>query len=179
MAEAEQKSFTRFDKHEVALCLYANRVVHLLPVRHFFAFISRLGNGVFWYVMLASLPVVYGIEAVLPTLHIGAVALAGVVVYKLIKSRLIRERPFIALPDIICASPPLDRYSFPSGHALHAVSFSILILYFFPALGWIVLPFSIFVLLSRVILGLHYPSDVLAGAAIGSMLASSSLLFVG
>lgn len=179
MAEAEQKPFTRFDKLEVAFCLHVNRSAQRLPVQRFFAFISRLGNGIFWYVLLALLPVIHGAKAILPTLHIGGVALIGVVIYKVVKSKLVRERPFIASPDIVCGSPPLDRYSFPSGHALHAVSFSILILYYFPALGWIVLPFSILVVLSRVILGLHYPSDVLAGAAIGATLASASIFLVG
>lgn len=179
MAEAKQNLFTRFDKLEVGFCLHVNRSAHRLPIRRFFALISRLGNGVFWYVLLALLPVVNGVEAILPTLHISSVALIGVVVYKVTKSRLIRERPFIASPEIVCGTPPLDRYSFPSGHALHAVSFGILILYYFPALAWIVLPFSTLVVLSRVILGLHYPSDVLAGIAIGAALASGSLFLVG
>lgn len=179
MAEAEHKPFTRFDKLEVAFCLHVNRSGQRLPVQRFFAVVSRLGNGIFWYVLLALLLVIYGAAAILPTLHISGVALIGVAVYKVVKSKLVRERPFIASPEIVCGSPPLDRYSFPSGHALHAVSFSILILYHFPALGWIVLPFSVLVILSRVILGLHYPSDVLAGVAIGATLASASIFLVG
>jgi undecaprenyl-diphosphatase len=69
----------------------------------------------------------------------------------------------------------LDQFSFPSGHTMHAVSFSIVALAYFPALFWLVVPFATLVALSRPILGLHYPSDVIAGAALGAALAFGSL----
>ncbi|HNW79764.1 MAG TPA: phosphatase PAP2 family protein, partial [Candidatus Competibacteraceae bacterium] len=70
---------------------------------------------------------------------------------------------------------PLDEYSFPSGHTLHAVSFSIIAVYYYPVLAWLVLPFTVLVALSRLVLGLHYPSDVLAGILLGAALASLTL----
>ena len=69
----------------------------------------------------------------------------------------------------------LDRYSFPSGHPLHAVSFSILLVSYYPGLAWLVIPFVVLVALSRLVLGLHYISDVLAGGLIGALLATASL----
>jgi undecaprenyl-diphosphatase len=178
VAAIKPNRFSRFDEAEVAVCLWINRGAHRLPVRRFFSAISLLGNGIFWYALLALLPLAYGAEGILPTVHMGVVGLIGVVVYKGLKAKLVRERPFIASPDILCGSPPLDRYSFPSGHTLHAVSFSILVVEYFPELGWIVLPFAALVSMSRVLLGLHYPSDVVAGAAIGGTIASASLLVV-
>ncbi len=74
-----------------------------------------------------------------------------------------------------CAYRTLDQFSFPSGHTLHATVFSIVAVYYFPVLIWLVLPFSVMVALSRPILGLHYPSDVLAGALIGAALAAASI----
>ena len=53
-------------------------------------------------------------------------------VYKLIKTRAVRERPYITHSAIHCVSVPLDRYSFPSGHTLHAVSFTLMIASYFP-----------------------------------------------
>ncbi len=62
-----------------------------------------------------------------------------------------------------------------SGHTLHAVSFSIVALAYYPWLAPLLVPFSAGVALSRVVLGLHYPSDVLAATVIGVLLASLSL----
>jgi undecaprenyl-diphosphatase len=180
MAEARRKNvFSRFDEAEIALCVLVNRSSRCVSVCRFFAFVSRLGNGVFWYALLASLPLVYGGAGITAAIHMGSVALIGVVIYKLLKGRLIRERPFISWPNIRCGAPPLDRYSFPSGHSLHAAAFSILVMFHFPELGWVVLPFAGLVAMSRVVLGLHYPSDVFAGGAIGALLAGTSIYIVG
>jgi undecaprenyl-diphosphatase len=69
----------------------------------------------------------------------------------------------------------LDQFSFPSGHTMHAVGFSIVALSYHPELFWLLVPFAALVALSRPILGLHYPSDVVAGAALGALIASISL----
>jgi undecaprenyl-diphosphatase len=58
---------------------------------------------------------------------------------------------------------------------LHAVSFTILFGSYIPELLWIMVPFAFLVALSRVILGLHYPSDVLVGALLGALLATTGL----
>jgi undecaprenyl-diphosphatase len=65
----------------------------------------------------------------------------------------------------------LDQYSFPSGHTMHAVCFSMLLIASFPAYAVIAIPFSILIAISRVVLGLHYPSDVVCGALFGAAIA--------
>ncbi|RYZ72780.1 MAG: phosphatase PAP2 family protein, partial [Lysobacteraceae bacterium] len=84
-------------------------------------------------------------------------------------------RPFASDLRIRAWVAPLDEFSFPSGHTLHAVAFSLVAIAHYPSLAWLLLPFSACVALSRVVLGLHYPSDVLAALVIGSGLASCSL----
>jgi undecaprenyl-diphosphatase len=75
---------------------------------------------------------------------------------------------------------PLDEYSFPSGHTMHAVAFTLLAVVAFPGLAWVLVPFTVLVALSRLVLALHYPSDVLAGAVLGGALASAATaLFPG
>ncbi|TVQ27571.1 MAG: phosphatase PAP2 family protein, partial [Wenzhouxiangella sp.] len=109
------------------------------------------------------------------SLQLVVTGMIGLSTYKWLKTRTVRQRPFAAHPDILCGTAPLDQYSFPSGHTLHAVLFTTLTLSTFPALAPILLPFMGLVALSRVILGLHYPSDVAAGAAIGWLIAQTGL----
>ena len=166
-----QMIMARFDMAEYRLCRGLNRGAHLAAVRVLFQAASRLGDGVVWYVLILSLPFIFGRVAVRPALVMAVTGLVGVLVYKSLKGRLLRERPFIRHPGITQAMPPLDRYSFPSGHTLHAVSFTWLASERFPELAWILIPLASLIAGSRVVLGLHYPSDVLAGAGIGATLA--------
>lgn len=160
---------------DLDLCQACNDLSRNPSVRTTFKWISRLGDGVFWYMLMAILLLRYQAEALPAVLHMLAVGLVCTVLYKLIKHKTLRPRPFNVYPSIICNSQPLDQFSFPSGHTLHAVAFSIIAIYYFTALIWLVFPFTALVALSRAILGLHYPSDVLAGALIGAMLATFSL----
>lgn len=97
-----------------------------------------------------------------------ASGLTCTITYKYLKSRLVRERPFVSFSSISCDTPPLDRYSFPSGHTLHAVCFNTIVALTAPELVLALIPFTLSVAASRVVLGLHYPTDVAAGAVIGA-----------
>jgi len=128
-------------------------------------------RGIALGALVGVLPLIYGQAAVRPALVMAVTGLIGILIYKWLKGRLLRERPFIRHPGITLAMPPLDRYSFPSGHTLHAVAFSWLTVERFPEFAWVLIPLSGMIAASRVVLGLHYPSDVLAGGAIGAALA--------
>jgi len=160
---------------DAELCAFCNRRSRNFTVRNLFRFISRLGDGVFWYTLMAALLLQYQSTALPAVLHMIVVGLVGTVLYKFIKGKTLRPRPFNVYPSIVCVGKTLDQFSFPSGHTMHAVAFSIVAVSYFPALFWLVLPFSVLVGLSRPILGLHYPSDVLAGAALGAVIAGISL----
>ena len=161
------------------LCQSCNDLSRNLPMRKVFNLISRLGDGVFWYMLMTVLLLSYQAEALPAVVHMLAVALVGTLLYKSIKRRTLRPRPFAVHPSIVCNGHTLDQFSFPSGHTMHAVSFSIVGVTYFPALIWIVAPFTVLVALSRPILGLHYPSDVVVGAFIGAALSITSLFIVG
>jgi len=163
--------FARIDAAEYGICRRLNRGAAHGGLRNTFRVASRLGDGVIWYAMLALLPLLYGREAVKPAVIMAITGVLGVLLYKVLKRVCVRERPFITHTSISLAMAPLDRYSFPSGHTLHAVSFTWQAVAHFPELGWVLVPLASLIAASRVVLGLHYPTDVLAGAAIGAALA--------
>ncbi len=168
----------RLSESEIALCLYFNRINHKRAISRFFAAVSRLGDGVFWYTIIALLPLVYGMSALPVSVHMLAVGGVALVIYKLLKSLTSRERPYRLDANILHNVPALDLYSFPSGHTMHAVGFSTVLVSYYPEWGWLVVPFAALVALSRLVLGLHFPTDVVFGAALGGVLAHLSFKFV-
>ena len=80
--------------------------------------------------------------AVKPAVIMALTGVLGVALYKLLKRVFVRERPFITHSTIDLAVAPLDRYSFPSGHTLHAVSFAWQATAHFPELGWVLVPLA-------------------------------------
>ncbi|PKL96244.1 MAG: PAP2 family protein [Gammaproteobacteria bacterium HGW-Gammaproteobacteria-8] len=153
-----------------------NRSMRAPAYVRLFAAVSRLGDGVLWYVLMGILALGMGEAGRIAAAQMALAGLVGVTLYKLLKRRLVRERPFVVSPDILAGTAPLDRYSFPSGHTLHAVMFTLIAIAWFPLLGAILIPFTVLVALSRIVLGLHYPTDVLVGGLIGWGLAELALL---
>jgi undecaprenyl-diphosphatase len=166
------QSLERLAAWDRALCLRFNGFSQVAGLRVTFVIVSRLGDGVFWYALLAALLIFDGMKAVGAVLHLVGSGVACTVLYKSIKAGTSRPRPFASHQGITLRATPLDQYSFPSGHTLHATAFTLIALSYYPALFWMLLPFSVLVALSRLVLGLHYPSDVIAGAGIGAMVAA-------
>jgi undecaprenyl-diphosphatase len=164
-------SWHRISEADLALCVRMNRVSHHRPWRELFRAISRLGDGVFWYVLMALLPIAYGAAAWPTVARMVVAGSLGLALYKWLKLRTSRPRPCQVYAAISAAAPALDRFSFPSGHTLHAVSLSLVATTGFPELAGALFPFAVLVALSRPVLGLHYPSDVLAGAILGGLVA--------
>jgi undecaprenyl-diphosphatase len=157
----------RFDAAEYRFCRRLNRGVQHRAVRVFFKSASRLGDGVIWYVLMAALPIMYGERGFMVASIMLATGAAGLAVYKFLKRTFVRERPFIRHAGISLAGAPLDRYSFPSGHTLHAAAFTWQACAAFPELAPVLIPLALSIAASRVVLGLHYPTDVLVGALLG------------
>jgi undecaprenyl-diphosphatase len=174
---ATARLWQRVDRAEQALCLRINRACHRTNARRFFVAASRLGDGIAWYALMASLAVAGGAPGARAAAQMAVAGTVGVLLYRILKTRLVRERPFVSHAAIRLGTAPLDRYSFPSGHTLHAVCLTMLALAQFPALAALLVPFAAAVAASRVVLGLHYPTDVLAGAVLGAILAEFTLRF--
>ncbi|OIR17672.1 undecaprenyl-diphosphatase BcrC [mine drainage metagenome] len=160
------------------VCVAVNQASQYRVIRDYFRVVSRLGDGVFWYGLMIAILIIKGSESTLSVLHMSLAGLVGTLLYKWLKGKTLRPRPYEVHQDIWLTGTPLDKFSFPSGHTLHAVVFSVVAITYYPELSIIVIPFTAMVGLSRVVLGLHYPSDVLAGALIGGLIAWCSFMII-
>lgn len=160
---------------ETRWCRRANHYCRRRRIRTLFAVVSRLGDGVFWYLLMGALVLADSMDGLRASAHMAATGVVALTLYKALKRWTRRPRPFAADLRIRAWVAPLDEYSFPSGHTLHAVSFSVVALAYYPWLAPLLLPFTAGVALSRVVLGLHYPSDVLAATGIALLLGTASL----
>ncbi len=159
---------------DVDLCRRATRGQATPFGIHFFRLISWLGDGLFWFALALALMIAGG-PALDTVARMAVVGVAATLVAKTLKSCTARVRPFLSHPGIPLGARPLDAGSFPSGHTLHAVAFTVVATEGIPALALLLVPFTLAVAASRVVLGLHYPSDVAAGAAVGALLAYAAL----
>jgi undecaprenyl-diphosphatase len=156
------------------LCLRLNAGLRYAALLHFFRAVSWLGNGIFWYALMLAFLVREGAGALQPVLHMVFVGAVCSGTYAMVKRGTGRQRPFQIMPAVTAGATPLDAYSFPSGHTLHAVAFTFVALRYYPSLGELLVAFTVLTAASRVVLGLHYPSDVAAGAALGAGIAGAS-----
>jgi undecaprenyl-diphosphatase len=173
------RSLDRIAAWDLALSVRLNRVCYRVTPRLLFRCISIAGDGIAWYALMAALLLIHRNDAVLPVLHMIAVGLVCTMVYKWLKARTLRPRPYQMHQSIQQFTAPLDRFSFPSGHTLHAVAFSLIAAGHYPELTAALTVFSLLIAASRVVLGLHYPSDVVAGAGIGAAIALAPQAFLG
>jgi undecaprenyl-diphosphatase len=165
----------RIQRWDALCCERSNRWLHVRALLHLFRALSWLGDGVFWYALMLALLLPDPRAGALPVLHMAFVGVVCTAAYKMLKRSTSRLRPFQALRQIEPGAAPLDAYSFPSGHTLHAVAFTLVALAYWPWLAALLVPFTLLTAASRVALGLHYPSDVLAGASLGAGIAAASL----
>ena len=171
LVEATVEQLQRWDR---SASLQLNQALRYAGVRRALQLVSWLGNGVLWYALMLALLARYGAEAAQPVLHMIFVGAVGAGAYAMVKRGTSRPRPYQALQRIAAGARALDAFSFPSGHTLPAVAFSMVACGHYPALAAILIPFALLTAVSRVVLGLHYPSDVLAGAVLGALIAGAS-----
>lgn len=96
----------------------------------------------------------------------------------LIKKWFPRKRPYLVLEQSKVTSNPLSDHSFPSGHTTAIFSIVTPIILQMPIFGILLLPLAVLVGVSRIFLGLHYPSDVLVGGVLGSAVGFFTILML-
>jgi undecaprenyl-diphosphatase len=136
---------------------------------------SRLGDGALWWSCGLVLLVVGGSIGRLAVLAAALAVGASIILFMGIKQLIGRPRPCATWPDLPCLLAPPDRFSFPSGHSMTAFAAASALSGVLPVLLPPLLSAALLIGASRVFLGLHYPSDVLVGALIGSGLGLGSI----
>ena len=87
---------------------------------------------------------------------------------QVIKTSVSRIRPFIKMPNLNIKKIGIDKYSFPSGHTTAAFSIAVSVALMYPGISSICISLATLVGISRMYLGVHYPSDVIVGILIGT-----------
>jgi undecaprenyl-diphosphatase len=157
------------------------RRVHRWPAprwfRHFMILATRLGDGWLWYALGIILLVWGGPLRFVAMGSAGLAVLPGILFFRLLKQVSQRRRPCDLEPHCWASILPPDQFSFPSGHSITAFAIAITLGSFYPELFFGLLLVAMSIAASRVILGMHFLSDVLAGSAIGMLLGFAFLHF--
>ena len=133
---------------------------------------TRGGDGWLWYGLGLAVLLLGGEDRFRAVASAGLALTAGIVIFLQLKRRINRQRPCHREPHCWANLLPPDQFSFPSGHTITAFSTAVSLSMFYPGLAPGLLFCACSVALSRVMLGMHYLSDVVAGAAIGITLAT-------
>jgi len=128
----------------------------------------RIGDGWIWLPLVLAIflnrsrPESYSIIG-----HCLIVLLVSLVLYWSVKLSVRRVRPFHQMPNISAQVPPLDQFSFPSGHTMHNLAVGLMLAHYFPLILWplAVAPFAWGIF--RIYFGVHFLSDILAGGLLG------------
>ncbi|MGS0682739.1 phosphatase PAP2 family protein [Shewanella sp. 125m-7] len=139
--------------------------------------LSASGNGpVYLYLAVAFLIMDNRGEQLFNTMV--AAYLLELPLYFALKNMIRRPRPCHALADGVASFEPADKFSLPSGHTAAAFVMATSIYLVYPSLFYITIFWALAIGLARVVLGVHYPLDILAGAMLGIISVLLSRQFI-
>lgn len=129
-------------------------------------YLSKTGDGHLYVLLLAMLYLFFGSKN--PMLQVLLLGLAiERPLYFILKNTCRRNRPEQALENFYSVVAPSDQFSFPSGHTSAAFLVATVVSYFFPVLFFGVFIWAALIGFSRVILGVHFPTDIVMGMILG------------
>ncbi|HWF37964.1 MAG TPA: phosphatase PAP2 family protein [Candidatus Acidoferrales bacterium] len=131
---------------------------------------TRGGDGWLWYALGLILVFFGGAQRFEAIGAAVTAAAAGIFLFRALKHASRRKRPCEIEPHCWAKILPPDLYSFPSGHSITAFGVAVSIGLFYPDLQGCLLAAAFLIAGSRIILGMHFLSDVLAGSTLGVLL---------
>ncbi len=164
-------------KYDVTLFTWLNNVLIHASLVRLCRTISRTADGFLYVLVAAWLCWDQGVDDAL----LQAMILAFLIerpVYLLLKKSCKRNRPQQALENFCSVIKPADQFSFPSGHTSAAFMVATLLGYFLPELLPALYVWAALVGFSRVVLGVHFPTDTLMGMVLGVSVAIFSLNYI-
>jgi undecaprenyl-diphosphatase len=139
-------------------------------VRMWMLFATRAGDGWLWGAIGIAL-LLSGDPERFQAVAAGSLAVGvGILIFHRIKRTVGRVRPRDIEPHCWACIVTRDRFSFPSGHSTTAFAVAVSIGSFYPEVLPLLLVVAANVAISRVIVGMHFLSDVLVGSAMGMLL---------
>jgi undecaprenyl-diphosphatase len=144
-------------------------------IRYWMIAATRMGDGWFWYGLGAMLVFYGGPQRFAAVGAASSAAIGGIFVFKALKRISQRPRPCQIEPHCWSKVLPPDKFSFPSGHTMTAFSVALVVSYFYPSLEGPLFFLALSIGVSRIVLGMHFLSDVLAGAVLGVALGCASI----
>lgn len=144
-------------------------------VRVWMIWATRGGDGWLWLSLIPPVWMLGGASAPAAIAACVTAALAGILVFLTLKRSTRRPRPCHLEPHAWSRLSPPDRFSFPSGHTITAFAIAVPLAGFYPGMSPVLALLSCSVAASRIILGMHFLSDVAAGVGIGTFLGYASL----
>lgn len=145
----------------------AARTARPRPLKILAIALSKLGNGWIYPLLVAAILAKWGLSGlrIIAPAALSAMLLHGV--YPYLKDWCGRSRPYQTAPELPSLLDTLDAHSFPSGHTMTMVGVLTPVVMLWPAATASAVLMTLGMAWSRVATAHHYPSDVLAGAALG------------
>jgi undecaprenyl-diphosphatase len=143
-------------------------------IRLWMVYATRGGDGWLWYALGLLLVLLGGDTGRLAAAQSAVATASGVVLFLWMKRKAGRRRPCALEPHCWSTLLPPDQFSFPSGHTITAFAVCMTLIAHYPEAQAALLFCALSIAASRILLGMHFLSDVLAGAVIGTLLSALS-----
>jgi undecaprenyl-diphosphatase len=144
----------------------------------FFRTITHIGGAAFISVTTLLFIILSSNQTRLAAISSAAALALSHIPVQLVKKFFPRKRPYLLFERTKILPNPLKDHSFPSGHTTAVFSVIVPFIFLKPFLAIILIPLGICVGVSRIYLGLHYPSDVIAGGILGACFGCLCFYFI-